>query len=87
MICFAMSDKLLGPIKHFLKNENYTQYTHHEYNLRNSNEPSCTDRIRTDRFLNFMTCKNINSSIIRINSCKPGLHPCNFYVKQLVIQH
>ena len=51
MICFAMSDKLLGPIKHFLKNENYTQYTHHEYNLRNSNEPSCTDRIRTDRFL------------------------------------
>ena len=26
MICFAMSDKLLAPLKHFLKNENYTQY-------------------------------------------------------------
>lgn len=52
---FAKDNKLSGPIKELFNNK--CNSINHDYNLRGSFELNCMDGIKTNRFLNFITCK------------------------------
>lgn len=59
---FAMSNKLSGPLSYLFKNESNS--IDHKYDLRNTSELNFTDRIRTDNYLNFITCKYQNCNLL-----------------------